>query len=297
VKTLEGKVAIITGGASGIGRALGAELAARGCEVVLADRQYAVAQGIADELTAQGKKASAVSLDVRDLGAFERVANDVVARTGKIDFLFNNAGIAVGGEVDGYAQRDWDDVFDVNLRGVTHGIQAVYPHMVRLRTGHIINTASVAGLVATGGTASYTATKHAVVGLSKSMRQEGVRHGVKVSVLCPGAIRTPILSGGKYSRTGFANVSSDQLLGLWEKARPMDPAVFAKKVIDQVERNVAIIVVPRWWKAFWYLDRISPALSMAVGRRMLEQLRKDLDRLGATREERPQPAGKRIDLS
>ena len=133
-------------------------------------------------------------LDVRSYSSFERAVAEAVQQSGRIDYLFNNAGIGVGGEVDSYTLDDWNDVFDVNLRGVVHGIQAVYPIMIRQHSGHIVNTASMAGLVTNAGMASYTATKHAVVALSKALRVEAERHGVQVSVLCPGAIRTPILT-------------------------------------------------------------------------------------------------------
>jgi NADP-dependent 3-hydroxy acid dehydrogenase YdfG len=105
---------------------------------------------------------------------------------GRIDYLFNNAGIGIGGEVDSFTLHDWSDIIDVNLRGVVHGIQAVYPIMIRQRCGHIVNTASMAALITTVGQAGYTATKHAVVGLSKALRVEAEHHGVQVSVLCPG---------------------------------------------------------------------------------------------------------------
>jgi NAD(P)-dependent dehydrogenase (short-subunit alcohol dehydrogenase family) len=283
VKKLEGQVAIVTGGASGIGRAVGMELAKRGCEVVLADRQHAAAQDVVDQITRAGGSAVAVSLDVRELGTFERIAAETIARRGRIDFLFNNAGIAIGGEVDSYDIRDWEDVFDVNLRGVANGIQAVYPYMIERKSGHIVNTASVAGLIGSPGAVSYSATKHAVVGLSKGLRAEAHRHGVSVSVLCPGAIRTPILGGGKFGRTNFENVAREKLVGLWEKVRPMDPAIFAKKAVDAVLRDDAIIVIPSWWKALWFLERLSPTLSMRLWRSQIETLRRDLDRLGATR--------------
>jgi NADP-dependent 3-hydroxy acid dehydrogenase YdfG len=281
MKKLEGQVALVTGGASGIGRAIGEELAARGCEVVLADRQASVSEEVARGIRERGGRASAVSLDVRDRGAFERVVRDVVARSGRVDFLFNNAGIAVGGEVSSYRPEDWDDVYDVNLRGVSNGIQAVYGHMLARRSGHIVNTASMAGLVAAPGNVSYSATKHAVVAISKALRVEAKRHGVRVSVLCPGAIKTPILSGGKFGRTNFEGLDRDKILSLWAKARPMDPAVFAKKTMDAVLRDTAIIIVPSWWKAAWYLDRLSPSLSMRVWSVFLDGLRRDLQRLGA----------------
>ena len=166
-RSLENKVAIVTGGASGIGEALGEELAARGAEVVLADRQVDRARAVATRISDRGARATAVDLDVRDLDAFEQIVHDVRKRAGHVDYLFNNAGIGVAGEIELYEPADWDDVFDVNLRGVANGIHAVYPTMIEQRSGHIVNTASMAGLVATAGEASYAATKHAVVGLTK----------------------------------------------------------------------------------------------------------------------------------
>jgi NAD(P)-dependent dehydrogenase (short-subunit alcohol dehydrogenase family) len=197
-------------------------------------------------------------------------------RTGRIDYLFNNAGIGVGGEMDHYAPEDWDDVIDVNLRGVAYGIQAVYPTMVRQRSGHIINTASMAGLVTAPSQGAYTATKHAVVGLSKALRVEAERHGVRVSVLCPGAIRTPILTGGVYGRVNMENLTKETMTRMWEKTRPMAPDDFARKAVDAVLRNEAVIVLPRWWKVLWYVERLSPGLSMRLFSRMHARLRADM---------------------
>jgi NAD(P)-dependent dehydrogenase (short-subunit alcohol dehydrogenase family) len=188
----------------------------------------------------------------------------VLQREGHVDFLFNNAGVGVGGEMDGYDRDDWDYVIDVNLRGVAYGIQAVYPSMVRRGSGHIVNTASMAGLITAPAQGVYTATKHAVVGVSKALRVEAARHGVRISVLCPGAIRTPILTGGVYGRTKLENATEEQLLKSWERVRPMPAGEFARRALDAVMRNDAIIVLPGWWKVFWYLERLSPALSMKL---------------------------------
>jgi NAD(P)-dependent dehydrogenase (short-subunit alcohol dehydrogenase family) len=271
--SVSGKIAFVTGGASGIGAALATKLADGGAEVWIADRQIGAAQELAQRLNGGGAKAHAVELDVRTYPSFERVVAEVVQQSGRIDYLFNNAGIGVGGEVDSYTLDDWNDVFDVNLHGVVHGIQAVYPIMIRQGSGHIVNTASLAGLVAGPSQVSYTASKHAVVALSKGLRLEAERHGITVSVLCPGAIRTPILTGGEYGRTKLTGLSDEELLSLWEQFRPMAPEKFAKRALRAVLRGDAIIVVPAWWKALWYLDRLSPALSMRAARLSLKRLR------------------------
>jgi NAD(P)-dependent dehydrogenase (short-subunit alcohol dehydrogenase family) len=271
--SVSGKIAFVTGGASGIGAALTTTLVEGGAEVWIADRQIGQAQQLAQRLNSDGAKAYAIELDVRSYPSFERAVAEAVQQSGRIDYLFNNAGIGVGGEVDSYGLDDWNDVFDVNLRGVAHGIQAVYPIMIRQHSGHIVNTASMAGLIASPGSASYTATKHAVVALSKALRLEAERHGITVSVLCPGAIRTPILTGGKYGRMANTGLSDEDLVKFWEPFRPMAPEKFAERALRAVLRGDAIIVVPAWWKAWWYLDRLSPALSMRAARLTLKRLR------------------------
>jgi NAD(P)-dependent dehydrogenase (short-subunit alcohol dehydrogenase family) len=270
---MAGQVAIVTGGASGIGAALTTTLAGNSAEVWIADRQIGEAQTLAQRLAGGGAKSHAIELDVRDYASFERVVNEVVRQSGRIDYLFNNAGIGVGGEVASYTLDDWNDVFDVNLRGVVHGIQAVYPTMIRQHSGHIVNTASMAGLVTTGGQAAYTASKHAVVALSRTLRVEAETHGVRVSVICPGVIRTPILTGGKYGRINLPDMSDADVLKSWDRMRPMAPDVFAERALRRVLRGEAVIVVPSWWKGWWFLERLSPALSLRFARLQLRQVR------------------------
>jgi NADP-dependent 3-hydroxy acid dehydrogenase YdfG len=270
---VSGKIAFVTGGASGIGAALATKLADEGAEVWIADRQIDAAQALAQRLNSVGAQAHAIELDVRSYPSFERAVAEVVQQSGRIDYLFNNAGIGVSGEVDSYTLDDWNDVFDVNLRGVVHGIQAVYPIMIGQHCGHIVNTASMAGLVASPGLASYTATKHAVVGISKALRVEAERHGVQVSVFCPGVIRTPLMTGGQYGRMSMAGVSDEKLLKFWERLRPIAPEKFAERALRAVLRGDAIIVVPGRWKAWWYLERLSPTLSMRFAKVSLKLLR------------------------
>jgi NAD(P)-dependent dehydrogenase (short-subunit alcohol dehydrogenase family) len=271
--------AIVTGAASGIGRALSEELAARGVGVVLADRQLDLAEEVAAGVRARGGAAGAVDLDVRDAGRFHAVVRDTIERTGRLDYLFNNAGIGVGGEASAFDAADWDDVIDVNLRGVAHGILAAYPPMIRQGFGHIVNTASMAGLTPAPLQLSYTATKHAVVGLSRALRVEAKRHGVRVSVLCPGVIRTPILQGGRYGRfkPGF---DPGVVGGNMERARPMAPPRLAHRVLEAVGRNKAIIIEPWGWRIAWWLERLSPWLYERLADAVLRRVRRQLDAAG-----------------
>jgi NAD(P)-dependent dehydrogenase (short-subunit alcohol dehydrogenase family) len=283
------KVAVITGGASGIGRGLAEELARRGVEVVIADRQLELARELAEVICRAGGSAHAAETDVRSFDSLKQLVDATTARSGRIDYFFNNAGIGVAGPIEAYTLPDWDDVFDVNLRGVAYGIQAVYPVMIAQGFGHIVNTASFAGLVTGGGGASYAATKFAVVGLSRVLRVEAAQHGVRVSVLCPGVVRTAILGGGKYGRMNMQGVSQEWIDRFWERLRPMDPNLFARHAIDAMMRNKALIVLPRWWKIFWYLERLSPDLMLWLATRSFRQMRLELEANGVRSEAAKSP--------
>ncbi len=271
-----GQVAIVTGGASGIGRALAEELAQRGVDVVIADVQTELAEQTAEAIRAQRGRATATQLDVRDAEAFADVARETVRRAGRLDYLFNNAGIGRSGEISSYSLEDWDDVIDVNVRGVAYGVRAVYPIFIANRSGHIINTASTAGLISTPGLGGYSATKHAVVGLSKALRIEAKAHGVNVSVLCPGVIRTPLLAKGL---SKYPGVREEDARRLWERFRPMDPRDFARAALDCVAKNQAVIVVPRWYRALWLVERVSPNLAERLGTLFHERAKLELQAL------------------
>jgi NAD(P)-dependent dehydrogenase (short-subunit alcohol dehydrogenase family) len=276
IRTFAGATAIVTGAASGIGRALAGELAKRGCEVVLADLQAALAQEVAAEIRALGGKARAKRIDVTDFPTMRRLVRETVKRTGRLDYIFNNAGIVIGGGVHLYGIADWHKVIDVNIRGVINGIQAAYQIMLAQGFGHIVNTASMAGLMPGPGNTVYTMTKHAVVGLSLSLRGEAALMGVRVSVICPGVIQTPILEGGGRYGKMLIEIPADEMRRLFERLRPMPPAIFALKVLDAVAKNKAIIIFPRWWRAFWWINRVSPALGLSLAQRSFQHNLKKL---------------------
>ncbi len=283
LRTFDGAVAIVTGGASGIGRALGEALAHRGAEVVLADLQSELAEEVAAAIRDRGGAARAATVDVADGAAVERLVQDTLEGRGRLDYLFNNAGIGIAGEAELYRLEDWYRVLDVNLRGVVHGVHAAYPAMLEQGFGHIVNTASMAGLVPLPGSVSYGATKHAVVGLSTLLRAEAAAKGVRVSVLCPGVVRTPILDrGGRYGQV-LMELPEEFLRPFVERMRPIDAGVFAEKALRAVAANRAIIVVPRWWRVVWWLHRLSPTLGLYLGRRFHEKAKRELEAFLAAR--------------
>jgi NAD(P)-dependent dehydrogenase (short-subunit alcohol dehydrogenase family) len=271
--------AIVTGGASGIGRALAEALATRGCEVVLVDLQVESAQKVVSDIRASGGRATAAAVDVTDFSALEQIVQETVQRTGRLDYMFNNAGIGIVGDVNHYKIEDWNYILDVNLRGVVNGVQATYKIMTTQGFGHIVNTASLAGITSYPGMVSYTTTKYAVVGLSLSLRGEARGRGIRVSVLCPGFIRTAILDdGGKYGRT-LVDLSAEQrqfILEMIEKFKPMDPDLFAQKALNLVARDKAIIVLPTRYKLIWWINRFFPSLGMFLGRQSYQDSQKKL---------------------
>jgi NADP-dependent 3-hydroxy acid dehydrogenase YdfG len=277
------RTALVTGAASGIGRALAGELAGRGVAVTLADRDAAGVEEAAARLHAGRGAAQARVLDVRDAARFREIVREIEEGAGGLDYLFNNAGIGVGAETHDFSAADWDDVIDVNLRGVAHGILAAYPGMCARRAGHIVNTASMAGLFPAVFQISYTATKYAVVGLSRVLRIEARAHGVRVTVLCPGLIRTPILAGGRFGRLKFG-VDPELARASLERFRPMDPGAFARAALRGVDRNRAVVIAPAWWRIPWWLERLSPGLSERVAGLGAAGLRRVLARARSARD-------------
>lgn len=248
------KTCIVTGAASGIGKALSEELARRGARVVVADLSEDKIREVVGNISAAGGMASGAAVDVTDFEAVKKVVDDAVSENGRLDYIFNNAGIVVGGEAHLVPVEDWRKVIEVNLMGVVHGVAAAYPVMVRQGSGHIINTASVDGLAPLPMMGSYTASKFGVVGLSGSLRVEGKDLGVKVSVVCPGIIRTPILETSK-----VVNMESVDMQSVPDWIS-MTAEECAQVVLRGVERNRPIILVTFLARFISFMQRLSPGL-------------------------------------
>ncbi|RCK69147.1 SDR family NAD(P)-dependent oxidoreductase [Desertihabitans brevis] len=191
---LEEKVALVTGGGSGIGRAVSLDLARHGATVLVTDIATDAAERVAEEIRSAGGKASAATYDTTDAGAAEQVVRQAVQEHGALHLAVNNAGIggrqAPAGEVD---LDDWRRVIEINLNGVLYGMRAQIPAMLQAGGGSIVNMASIHGSVAAPGNGAYTATKHGVVGLTKNAAAEYGQQGVRVNAVGPGYIRTPLL--------------------------------------------------------------------------------------------------------
>ncbi|MCU0265945.1 MAG: SDR family oxidoreductase [Actinomycetia bacterium] len=280
-----GKVAIVTGGAAGIGLALGTAMFRRGDVVVLADIDGAGAEREATRLTGKGPGvAQAAHLDVRDAAAVADLVHRTADEHGRLDIMVNNAGIGVGGELQELTVAHWDRVIDVNLRGVVHGVMAAYPLMIAQRSGHIVNTASLAGLVPFGLLTPYVTTKHAVVGLSLALRQEAAPKGVRVTVACPGFTDTAILDKGGPEDLPQARLAGHvRMLAERQTGGLYDVERLARDILRGVDRNEAMVVAPASARATWRLQRLSPPVVGRVAARQIAWAR----RLTETRPDEP----------
>src|SRR5918992_1944896 len=189
-----GRVAVVTGAGSGIGRSTALLLARLGATVHAADLDEQAVAAVVAEIEAAGGRGMAHFVDVSDPASVEALAERVFEADGAVDVLHNNAGVGHAGPVDETTLEDWQRVIGVNLMGVVHGIHYFVPRMLRQgRPAHVVNTASLAGLVAVAGLGPYATSKHAVVGLSESLNAELAPRGIHVSAICPGFINTPIV--------------------------------------------------------------------------------------------------------
>lgn len=275
--TYRGAVAILTGAGSGIGEALARALARRGAFVVVSDRRGDEAARVASLIAADGGEGLAAPLDVRDGAAVGALVDRVVAERGRLDYLFNNAGLGVAGEVKELHLDDWREIVEVNLMGVVHGVHAAYPRLVEQGFGHIVNTASVAGLLPSPMVTPYALTKSGVVGLSRALRLEAAAYGVRVTALCPGVIRTPILDGGAFGRMA-RRPANEVMAAAWEQARPMDPQRFAEAVLAALPKNPEILIIPSWWRLAVAIDRWLPGLFAWFSRRRFREHKRQFDR-------------------
>jgi NAD(P)-dependent dehydrogenase (short-subunit alcohol dehydrogenase family) len=261
------KVAIVTGGASGIGRALCESLADHGAIVVVADICASGANQVAAGINAKGGKATAAHLDVTRAADVQQLVGATVTAHKRLDFMFNNAGISVVGEVRDLTIEDWQRVVQVNVLGVIYGTHAAYQIMVRQSFGHIVNTASLAGLAGYPTMTPYSTSKHAVVGLSKSLRAEGETLGVKVTAICPGFIQTAIFDSSPMRKADRETVLSKLPF------KPIDVSVAAQRILAGVAKNKALIVFPFYGRLLWWLMRIHPGFASFFDKQTLKDFR------------------------
>ncbi len=266
------KVAVVTGGASGIGRSIGQYLARNGAVVVLADRNLQGVRSLQAAIVSNGGRAEAVGVDVSDEEAVKSLIETTRKEHGRIDYLFNNAGVSVNGEFKDITAEHWRRVMDVNLWGVVYGCRHAYPIMMKQGFGHIVNTASLAGLIPGGLTTTYSASKHAVVGFSLTLRSEARLYGIKVSVLCPGYLRTDIQ---RTTPNVSEFMSSKENRAMNERMKFLTPEDCIRQIMRGVKRNRGIIVAPNRHRIYWWLNRLFPEFIPSMFTRIILRMKRN----------------------
>jgi NAD(P)-dependent dehydrogenase (short-subunit alcohol dehydrogenase family) len=261
--TYAGASAIVTGAASGIGREIARQLGAAGAQVTATDLPGPALDAVA------GAGIATMAVDVTSREQIQAAVEAVVASHGRLDYMFNNAGVAIFGEVEIVTLDDWDKIIDVNLRGVAYGTTIAYRQMVAQGGGHIVNTASVAGLLPVPLQAHYCATKHAVVGLTRTLAVEARQHGVAVTAFCPGFVETGMIENHTI-RGSLAGADARSLVPI----RPLAADVAVARLLAGVTRGRETVVTPWYGRAGWWLERLSPTVASQLHRRTLADARR-----------------------
>jgi NAD(P)-dependent dehydrogenase (short-subunit alcohol dehydrogenase family) len=264
-----GQVVVITGGARGLGRGLAEALARAGAHVVVGDIDLAAAEALCAELSAKGRAANAVHVDVTDPASVERLVAEAVARHGRIDIMVNNAGIAAGGEFEHVPAETMRRVIDINLLGAAYGTLSAYRQMLRQGSGHIVNVASMLALFPNPLSAAYVAAKQGLAGLTRSVMAEGAAHGIHFTTICPGYVATNLFAAGSFT----GSMQKDHVV---ERIpfRLMDVDTAVARMVAAIAARKPIAVFPFYARALWWIDRLSPRLMDAALRVMMREQRR-----------------------
>ena len=258
-KDLTGRVVVVTGTGSGIGRELAVHAGRRGATLSLCDRDEAGLEQTLDLVRASGANAEGQVVDVSDAEQMAVFGKTTIEQFGAPDLLINNAGIAVIGGILDTTLADWGRLLGVNVMGVVHGINAFVPAMAERGGGHVVNVASAAGLLANPQLGGYSATKHAVVGLSEALRIELAPHRVGVTAVCPGIVDTAITRNSAY-RGGDAAARKAKTAKTYAR-RGYTPARAAANILKAVDRNRAVAPIAPEAHVMYVLSRVAPPLA------------------------------------
>lgn len=267
LKNFQNKSVLITGAATGIGRALAHELANRGAIVYVTALTKKEAQIVVDEITSSHGKAIAAKLDVGKFKDIEKMINLVVSEQGQLDLMINNAGVAYVGESFDMQVETIEKLAHINFTAVNAGAVLAYTQMKKQGFGHILNTASMGGFLPTPGMAVYSATKHGVVGLTTSLAAEGRDFNIIVKASCPGFIKSELMN-----KSGDVSNNISEYLDLLPE--PIDASIAAKTIINGLGKKPVLIFTPYYAKISYFLNRFIPGFLARGGDDILNKYRK-----------------------
>jgi short-subunit dehydrogenase len=273
--TISGSAAAVTGAASGIGRALAFELAARGCDVAVADVNEAGLASLADEIKlAHQRKVSVHRLDVSQPTQIEEFAKAAVARHPTLNIVVNNAGVALFGEFHEIDQSQMDWLMNINFWGVVHGSRTFLPHLQRQSEAHIVNISSIFGIIAPAGQTAYCAAKFAVRGFSEALRHELQmnKSPVRLSVVHPGGVSTNIASNARMGIGVTDNLRRTEAIDRFAEVAKTTPRDAALRIIRGVEKNEPRILIGSDARRLDLLQRFKPGTYWATLARRIEKM-------------------------
>ncbi|MGJ4892907.1 SDR family NAD(P)-dependent oxidoreductase [Bradyrhizobium sp. HKCCYLR20261] len=270
---INGAAAAITGAASGIGRALALELAARGCDLALADRDEPGLASLADELASTRRKVTSHKVDVSDPAAIARFADEATRAHPALNIVINNAGVALFGTFSEIDQSEMEWLFNINFWGVVHGTRAFLPHLSRRPEAHVVNLSSIFGIIAPPGQSAYAAAKFAVRGFSESLRHElaAANSPVRLSVVHPGGIATAIARNARAGHGMTDNARRVQAIERFERLAKTSPREAAQRIIQGIERNEPRILIGGDARFMDLLQRVLPGTYWRVLAKRLEK--------------------------
>jgi len=261
MKQIAGSVAAVTGAGSGIGRAVALALAAQGARVAVTDVHLESAESTAAAIIEQGGQAGAFAMDVAEPEQVRHALAEIQRDLGNPSLLVNNAGIAVGANFLDTSLESWHKIMAINLMGVVHCCRAFLPVMLKAGgPGHVVNIASMLGYTGMRGVTAYSATKFGVMGFSESLRAEMRDHDIGVSAICPGMIRTNIITAGILESTELDVEARRREINALYAKRNYPPEKVARAVVSAIRRNRAVVpVTPEAWLTY-YGKRLVPGL-------------------------------------
>ena len=270
MRNFDQRVAAITGAGSGMGRALALGLAARGAHLAISDVDAAGLDGTRAQVEAElsrlglSRRCTTHRLDVADRDAVYRFADEVVAAHGGVPLVFNNAGVSVTGDVQQLEYGDMHWLMDINFWGVVHGSKAFLPHLLQADEGHIVNTASVFGLISVPSQSLYNASKFAVKGFTDALHQELAETHVRVSCVLPGGVKTNIVKTSRYVATDNEAMTREELATRFEALAGRTPAQAAEEILSGVARDRPRILVGRDARFISAMVRLLPVRYMRL---------------------------------